>query len=61
MSLVKSAILNLRIQPALKEALKEAAAVEHRSVSNLVEVLIREHCSRVGIVIPEQHPLFQDS
>ena len=41
--------LTSRIAPALKE---------HRSTANMVEVLIREHCARNGIRIPEQAPLF---
>lgn len=61
MSSVKSAVLNLRIRPVLKEALKEAAARQHRSVANLVEVLIRQHCDDAGIVIPEQQILFGET
>ena len=53
----KSATLNLRIDPVLKEALREAAVRDHRSVANLIEVLIRRHCAEVGISIPEQQDL----
>jgi len=53
----KSATLNLRIDPALKEALRVAAIHDHRSVANLVEVLIRRHCDEHGISIPEQGSL----
>lgn len=53
----KSATLNLRIDPALKEALREAAARDHRSIANLIEVLIRRHCEERGISIPEQQDL----
>ena len=56
----KTATLNLRIDPILKEAAREAAIREHRSVANLVELLIRKHCADVGISIPEQQSLFQD-
>jgi len=49
----KTATLNLRIEPPLKEALREAAEREHRSVANMVELLIRRHCEEVGIGIPE--------
>jgi len=56
----KTATLNLRIDPSIKEAVKEAAELEHRSVANLIEVLIREHCESVGITIPEQGALFDD-
>ena len=53
----KVATLNLRIDPALKEALRIAAAQDHRSIANLVEVMIRRHCEEQGISIPEQQAL----
>ena len=53
----KSATLNLRIDPALKEALRIAANQDHRSIANLIEVLIRRHCAEAGISIPEQQSL----
>ena len=56
----KTATLNLRIDPALKEAVREAAFREHRSVANMVEVLIRRHCEEAGIPIPEQQSLFKE-
>ena len=40
---IKVSTLNLRINPTVKEAVREAAAREHRSVANMVEVLIRRH------------------
>jgi hypothetical protein len=55
----KIATLNLRIDPLIKDAVKQAAEQEHRSIANLIEVLIREHCKRVGITIPEQQALFE--
>lgn len=54
----KIATLNLRIDPGLKEAVREAADLEHRSVANMVEMLIRRYCDEVGIVIPEQADMF---
>jgi hypothetical protein len=56
----KTATLNLRIDPILKEAAREAANREHRSVANLIEVLIRKHCEEAGISIPEQQSLFPE-
>jgi hypothetical protein len=53
----KTATLNLRIDPALKEALRVAALRDHRSIANLLEVLIRQHCEEHGISIPEQQDL----
>jgi len=60
MSPRKTATLNLRIDPVLKEAAREAAIREHRSVANMVEVLIRRHCEEEGIPIPEQQSLFKE-
>ncbi len=57
----KTATLNLRIDPGIKEALRLAAAKDHRSIANLIEVLVREHCEHVGVTIPEQTELFDDS
>ncbi|MCG7877510.1 MAG: hypothetical protein N0C90_14420 [Candidatus Thiodiazotropha endolucinida] len=49
----KTTTLTFRIEPSLKEALRTAAQREHRSIANMVEVLIREHCGRNGIEIDE--------
>lgn len=54
MSPKKTSTLNLRIDPDLKEAVHTAALQEHRSVANLIELLIRRHCESVGIEIPDQ-------
>ena len=54
----KTATLNLRIDPALKEAAKVAALRDHRSIANLIELLVRRHCEAEGIAIPEQSELF---
>ena len=53
MSRTKISTLNLRIEPGIKQAVREAAAREHRSVANMVEMLIRRHCDETGIEIPE--------
>ena len=60
MSAIKTATLNLRINPVLKEAIRIAAVEDHRSVANLIEILIRQHCEKKGIPIPEQKELFGD-
>lgn len=57
----KTATLNLRIDPVLKEALRIAAMQEHRSIANMVEIMIRQHCGEVGISIPEQREIFGDN
>ncbi|MDO4636494.1 MAG: ribbon-helix-helix protein, CopG family [Lautropia sp.] len=51
MATIKTATLTFRIDPDLKEALRLAADQEHRSIANMVEVLIRDHCERRGIEI----------
>jgi len=50
----KTAILSLRIEPGLKEALRAAAEQEHRSIANMVEVMIREYCGRSSVALAEQ-------
>ncbi|TVR67176.1 MAG: hypothetical protein EA420_00860 [Candidatus Competibacteraceae bacterium] len=52
MASTKTTTLTFRIEPGLKEALRTAAHWEHRSISNMVEVLIRDYCGRNGITIP---------
>lgn len=49
MANIKSATLTFRVEPELKEALRTAAANEHRSIANMVEILIRDYCSLNGI------------
>lgn len=51
MARTKISTLNLRIEPAVKAAVREAASREHRSVANMVEILIRRHCDQAGIPI----------
>ncbi len=61
MSRTKIATLNLRIEPGVKEAVREAAAREHRSVANMIEVLIRRHCSEAGIPVAERNDIVAES
>ncbi|VVM08169.1 hypothetical protein MAMT_02159 [Methylacidimicrobium tartarophylax] len=60
MSRRKSSTLTVCIAPALKEALSAAAAGEHRSIVNMVEVLTWDWWDRNGIAIPEQDALFNE-
>ncbi|MFW2571945.1 ribbon-helix-helix protein, CopG family [Legionella sp. 29fVS95] len=53
MANIKTATLSFRVDPELKEALRTAAVREHRSVANMVEVLIRDYCKRNDIIIQE--------
>ena len=61
MSPKKTTTLNLRVDPAIKEAVKEAANREHRSVANMIELLIRQHCAKESITVHEQQGLFKDN
>ena len=56
----KTTTMNLRVDPAIKEAIREAALRDNRSIANMIEVLIRRHCEEVGITIAEQQTLFMD-
>lgn len=60
MATTKTATLTFRIDPGLKEALRNAAYQEHRSIANMVEVLIRDYCRQNSISIPEQQTLFKE-
>lgn len=53
MANAKTATLSFRIEPRLKDALRTAAEQEHRSIANMVEVMIREYCGRSGIAVAE--------
>ena len=53
MPATKISTLNLRIDPVIKDALRMAASREHRSIANMVEVLVRRHCEAAGIPIAE--------
>lgn len=56
----KTTTLNLRVDPAIKEAIRIAAIKDSRSIASMIEVLIRRHCEEVGIIIPEQSDLFPE-
>jgi hypothetical protein len=60
MATAKTTTVTFRIKPGLKEALRTAAELEHRSIANMVEVLIREYCKRNSITIQEQTELFSE-
>lgn len=54
MANAKTATLSFRIEPGLKDALRAAAEQEHRSIANMVEVMIREYCGRAGVAIADK-------
>ncbi len=53
MASAKTATLTFRIEPELKEAVRTAAVNEHRSIANMIAVMIRDYCGRVGVEIAE--------
>jgi hypothetical protein len=57
MATEKTTTLTFRVEPNIKEALCTAADRDHRSIANMVAVMIREHCERVGIPIPDNQVL----
>ncbi|MFA0358352.1 ribbon-helix-helix protein, CopG family [Vibrio breoganii] len=59
MATTKTATLTIRVEPNLKEALRTAAHAEHRSIANMIEVMIREHCEKNGIAIDNTQKLDQ--
>ena len=60
MGTAKTTTLTFRIEPSLKEALRAAAAREHRSIANMVEVLIRDYCERNEIEISDQRSVLDE-
>lgn len=57
----KTATLTFRIDPAIKEVLRAAAEQEHRSLANMVEVMIRDYGRSSGVAIFEQGSQSADS
>ena len=53
MASAKTATLTFRIEHELKEAVRTASVNEHRSISNMIAVMIRDYCGRVGVEIAE--------
>lgn len=48
--MVRSAFLNTRLDPEVKEAAERAAKAEGRSLTGLVEFLLRRHCIENGFL-----------
>ena len=47
---IKTAQVNLRLEPALKEAAEKAAEVDRRSLTSLVEKLLVDHLRTTGFL-----------
>ena len=52
MTRIKSATLNIRIDPALKAAAERFVADDHRSMTSLIEKLLAEHLQKHGYLKP---------
>lgn len=57
MASAKTATLTFRIEPPLKEAVRTAVVNERRSIANMIAVMIRDCCGRVGVEIAEPQAL----
>ena len=53
----KTETMNLRIDPGVKDALWRLAEHEHRSIANLIEVLIIDKCREAGVEISVENPV----
>lgn len=60
MATTKTSTLAFRIELGLKEALITAVQQGHRSIDNMVGVLIRDYCERNGIESQEALSLTPD-
>jgi hypothetical protein len=54
MATSKTTTLTFRIEPGLKEAVRAAAEREHRSIANMIEMMIRDYCARQGLTIQDK-------
>ncbi|MFQ2382672.1 hypothetical protein [Aeromonas dhakensis] len=48
MSVVKSQVVSVRVEPHIKEALRLAAEREMRSLANMIEVMVVAYCREHG-------------
>lgn len=53
MRLPKNETLSIRTSAEVKLLLRLAAEREHRSISSMLEVLIREHASKLGLTVKD--------
>jgi hypothetical protein len=60
MATTKSITLTLRVDPMIKGGLRLLAEKEHRSLTNMVEVMIRDYCKLLNITLPKQQTLFDN-
>ena len=60
MATTKTTTLTLRVDLMIKEGLRLLAEKEHRSLTNMVEVMIRDYCKLHNVTLPEQQTLFDN-
>ncbi|NMM38582.1 MAG: hypothetical protein HHJ09_13980 [Glaciimonas sp.] len=60
MANAKTATLTVRIDPAIKEVLRAFADQEHRSIANMIEMMIRGYCGRGEVTTLKQDVLFDN-
>lgn len=46
----KTAQINIRLKPDLKDAAEQAAEADHRSLTSLVEKLLTDYCREHGFL-----------
>jgi len=56
----KTAVITLRIDPEIKKRFLYAADLDHRNISNFVEMVLTRYCDDKGIFVPEQVELLMD-
>ncbi|MBW4048800.1 MAG: DUF1778 domain-containing protein [Proteobacteria bacterium] len=56
MSERKTTAINLRMSQDVKELLRLAAAQEHRTLSNMLEFLVLQHCAQRGLRLGASSP-----
>jgi hypothetical protein len=61
MATTKTTTLTLRIDPMIKKGLRLLVEKERRSLTNRMEVMIRDHCKLHNAAIPKQLSLLLDS
>lgn len=57
MAAIKTVTMTVRLSPAIKKGLMAVAEQDHRSIANMVEIMILDYCGRNGITISDQLPL----
>lgn len=48
----KTSATSLKLTPEVRDLWEQCAVVESRSLTNMFEVMVREHAKKLGIVAP---------